>query len=594
MAKKATKKKTKRKKLSPQEKAFKKEQTDQVKEIRTILKNVGFTRLPYIDGKEFTFNDRISEMDDIFINENVILITEYTIGSPGTHLLKKKIFYDKINEDKRIFIDFLLQEEKLGSFKKYYDENIEGNYTKNELRLQILYCSKKVISEEHKVLINNVVFFDYHIVQYFKSLTKVIKKTSKYEFLEFLKIRFEDFGANIRSSSLGSSDKFVGNILPEEKSKFDEGYKIVSFYIDAESLLKRAYVLRQNGWRDIENVGHYQRMFEAKKISGMRRYLAEKNRVFINNIISTISIDQIKLYDKDNNLLTINDNGQFDGGSSTDISPTLIEINDSCNIIGLIDGQHRTYAYHEGDDQFESKIANLRKVQNLLVTGILFPKNENENVKLKFEANLFLEINSNQKNVPSQIRQEIELMISPFSAVAIGKRILAGLNKSGPLANLIEQFWYEKGKIKTASIVSFGLRPLIKIEDIKAKDSIYVIWSNSDKHKLKVKDNKEFDLLDEYVDFSIEIIRDLLIALKRNLTKDQWQTYKPSNPDGLLTVTFINGISNVLRLLVENNKVSTIETYNEKLKNIDEFDFKKFKSSQYRKMGQEIYDTYFV
>ena len=48
----------------------------------------------------------------------------------------------------------------------------------------------------------------------------------------------------------------------------------------------------------------------------------------------------------------------------------------------------------------------------------------------------------------------------------IGKRILKGLNKSGPLGNLIEQYWYEKGKIKTASIVSFGLRPLIKIEDI--------------------------------------------------------------------------------------------------------------------------------
>jgi len=351
--------------------------------------------------------------------------------------------------------------------------------------------------------------------------------------------------------------------------------------------------LRQSGWRDVENVGHYQRMFEAKKISSMRRYLTEKNRVFINNIISTISIDKIKLYDKAGKLLSINANGQFVGDNATEVTPALIEINDECNIIGLIDGQHRTYAYHEGDDQFEITISKLRKIQNLLVTGILFPKAESKQTRLKFEANLFLEINSNQTNVKSQLKQEIELMISPFSTVAIGKRILLGLNKSGPLGNLIEQYWYEKGKIKTASIVSFGLKPLIKIEDVKAKDSLYTIWKNADKQKLKVKDNKEFDLLDEYVDFSVEKIRDMFIALKAKLDTDQWETYRPSNPRGLLTVTFFNGILNLLRLLIENNKVASIEDYKLKLKDIEKFDFKKFKSSQYRKMGEEIYNKYF-
>ncbi len=532
-------------------------------------------------------------MDDVFINGNIILITEYTIGNPGDHLLKKSIFYNKVNEDKRNFIDFLLTEEKLKSFKKYYKEKIEGNYSKNELRLQIFYCSKKAISEDHKNVVENVIFFDYHIVQYFKSLTKVIKQSSKYEFLDFLKIPFDEFGFNIKNSSVSSSNKFSGHILPEEKSSFDEGYKIVSFYIDAESLLKRSYVLRQSGWQDIENIGHYQRMFEAKKIKSMRKYLTENNRVFINNIISTISIDKIKLYDKEDNLLSINEKGQFVGDNATEVTPALIEINDECNIIGLIDGQHRTYAYHEGDDQFEMTISKLRKIQNLLVTGILFPKVENIQTRLKFEANLFLEINSNQTNVKSHLKQEIELMINPFSAIAIGKRILVGLNKSGPLGNLIEQFWYEKRKIKTASIVSFGLKPLIKIEDIKAKDSIYSIWNNPDKQKLKVKDNKEFDLLDEYVNFSVEKIRDMFIALKMTLAPEQWETYSPSNPRALLTVTFINGILNVLRLLIENNKVASIDDYKLKLKDIDKFDFKDFKSSQYRKMGNAIYDKFF-
>jgi len=208
MAKKRTRKKTTRKKLSPQEKAFRKEIRDQRNEISTILKNIGFQRLPYIDGKHFEYDNRKTEMDDVFINENIILLTEYTIGNPGDHLLKKSIFYNKVNEDKRNFIDFMLTEEKLKSFKKFYEEKIAGNYSKNELRLQILYCSKKTISDDHKNVVKDVIFFDYHIVQYFKSLTKVIKQSSKYEFLDFVKIPFDEFGSNIKNSSVSSSNKF--------------------------------------------------------------------------------------------------------------------------------------------------------------------------------------------------------------------------------------------------------------------------------------------------------------------------------------------------------------------------------------------------
>jgi DGQHR domain-containing protein len=582
----------KRKKNSPEEKAFRAEQRNQRNEIATTLKNIGFNKLSSIDGKHFIYDDRKSELDDIFINENVILLTEYTIGDPSDHLLKKSIFYNKVCDNKRAFVDFILTEEKLVSFKNYFDEHINGKYSKNELRVQILYCSKKTISDDHKKLVGNVIYFDYHIVQYFKSLTKIIKKSSKYEFFEFIKVPFCEFGQNIKISSLRSTNTFHGHILPEEKSSFDEGYKIVTFYIDAESLLKRAYVLRQNGWREMANVGHYQRMFESKKITSMRRYLSEKNRVFINNIISTISIEHIKLYNKDGNLLTVNDDGQFVSDSSTEVTPARIEINDECNIVGLIDGQHRTYAYHEGDDQYESKISDLRKIQNLLVTGILFPKKTKSQTRLKFEANLFLEINSNQTNVKSQLKQNIELMISPFSTISIGMRILTGLNKSGPLGNLIEQYWYEKGKIKTASIVSFGLKPLIKLDDIKSKDSLFFAWSQPDKYKLKGKNSQEDDLLNNYIDFSVDKIRDLLIAFKSNLDKDQWSSYSPSTPKGILSVTFINGILNVLRLLIQNNLLDDVDSYRNKLKGINTYDFKSFKSSQYRKMGEDIFNKY--
>lgn len=591
--KKKAKKKKIVKKLSPEEKAKLKEQRAQVKEIITVLSNLGFVRIPGIEGKEVVYDGRSTEMDDIFVYENIVLIVEYTIGDPSKHLLNKKIFYDKVNSDKRTFLDFLNTEPKVKTFNTYYTKSIKPRYSVNEIQVRILYASKKDIQQEHKGLVNNVIFFDYHIVKYFLSLTKVIKRSSKYEFFDFIDLPFNKIAENIKSSSKATSETFSGHILPEERSSFEEGYKIVSFYIDAESLLKRSYVLRQNGWKKIENVGHYQRMLLSKKITSMRKYLVEKNRVFINNIITSISINKIKLYDNDKNELKLQANGQFKGSHSSDVTPAFIEINNESNIIGIIDGQHRTFAYHEGNDIYEKVIAEHRKIQNLLVTGILFPASEAPEKRLKFEANLFLEINANQSNASSQLKQEIELMINPMSSIAISKRILLGLNKSGPLGNLIEQYWYEKGKLKTASIVSYGLRPLVKIEDIKAKDSIFSIWNNGEKGKLKKKDNEEFALLTKYIEFSIEKIRDLLIAFKAKLLPEQWRTYSTSNPNGILSVTFINGILNTLRLLIENDKVTTSDRYIAQLDSIDKFNFKKYKSSQYRKMGEDIYNKYF-
>lgn len=593
---KTTKTRKKKKRLSPEEKAQNLLKRTQENEIRTIFKNLGFNRISNIDGKEIKYKDRTSEMDDIFVCENVILLTEYTIAkNPGDHVKNKTIFYNKVLENKKEFVEFMLTEPKLSSFKKYFEEHIKGKYSYNQLKLEILYCSRFDVASEHKNNANNIVFFDYHLVQYFKSLSKIIKKTGKYEFCEFLNIPFEEFGNNILKSDDTSSSKYSGHILPEEKSYFKGGYKIVSFYIDAESLMRRSYVLRQEGWRKKENIGYYQRMFEPRKISSMRKYLSDKERVFINNIITTISEDKIKLYDEENNRLEIDENGQFINSSKSKVTPTKIEILDECNIIGIIDGQHRTFAYHEGDDSYEEKVQKLRNIQNLLVTGIIFPKQEKKETRLKFEANLFLEINSNQTNVRSKLKQEIELMINPFSSVSIGKSILLKLNENGPFEKLIEQYSFDKGKLKTSSIVDYGLKPLIKLDD-QSIDSLFYLWSDANKLKLKDKDNEEYDLLENYISFCTQNIKNLFISIKSNLDKEQWYMYSRSNQRGILNVTFFNAILNILRLLIQNGKVQNdINDYNKILKdkNLNKFNFRNYKSSQYRRMGEDIFEKYF-
>lgn len=59
-------------------------------------------------------------------------------------------------------------------------------------------------------------------------------------------------------------------------------------------------------------------------------------------------------------------------------------------------------------------------------------------------------------------------------------------------------------------------------------------------------------------------------------------------------LSFINGILNVLRLLIESNNVLDTDGYKSKLAGINDFDFKQFESSQYRKMGEEKYIVFFT
>ncbi|GAB2973295.1 hypothetical protein GCM10027049_04160 [Mucilaginibacter puniceus] len=565
-----------------------KEQRLQQKEIRDLMVNMGFKRAPKIDGIEFIYEGRTSELDDIFYYENIIILSEYTVKKGvSSHLTGKKIIYDKIKADTGAFIKYLINEPKFKAFADLLNADVLSKYTVKQLQVRIIYASKYQIPTEHKLLAD-VHYFDYPIVKYFESISKVIKRTAKHEFFDFLSIDFSKIGGNINGTSLGSSQDFSGHILPEEHSSFKEGYKIVSFYIDAESLLKRAFVLRKEGWRNTDNIGLYQRMLVPQKMRSLRKYLHEESRVFINNIIVTIPIDKIKLFDGDQEL-KIDDDGNITNSEDTKVQPTVITIENVSSIIGIIDGQHRSYAYYEGDDIYESTIAKLRNKQNLLVTGILYPKNEIEDKRLKFEAKLFLEINATQSGAGSGLKQEIEFYLVPFSTTSIAKHVINKLNEGGPLGTMFEQYSYEKDKIKTTSIISFGLKPLLKFD---GNDSIFKIWTNPNKDELKKKADN-FELLQEYKAFSVAEIRNILIGFKENVTKDKWIMNR-NDPNAVLNVTTINGMINCLRILIENSKNGDTEYYKEKLKGINEFDFKKYKSSQYRKMGQDIYDKFFI
>jgi DGQHR domain-containing protein len=559
----------KRKKATPQEI----EQRNHRSDIRAVFRNAGFEKVVGVSDKEFTFNEATSDFDDVFIYENILVFTEYTTtqssGISG-HLKPKKIVYDTILNNTSDFIEFY--ENTFPIFKEARDDFFDYN----QCEIIILYCSKNSINPKYKTQIPNIFYFDYPVVRYFKSVSDAIKKSSRFEIFIFLGLTNDKIGKASLTTGI-SKDDYKGSVLPHSHSNFEKGYKVVSFYIDPQSLLKRSYVLRKDGWRD--QGGLYQRMISKAKINSIRKYLNSKERVFINNIIVTLP-STTKLVDSKSN--TVNPD------KLTKTEPVIIQIPNGFNVIGLIDGQHRVFSYHEGGE-FDLKIQKLSEKQNLLVTGIIYPANIKDIDKTKFEANLFLEINSTQVKTKSDLKQAIGLLLKPFSSESIAKATINRLNNSsGPLEDQFERHFYDSGKIKTTSIVSYGLKPIIKLSGI---DSFYSIWNNTDKKDLLNEDN--VNLLNDYIDYCSYEINQFLIAIKIKINNSKWTT-KKDEKSKVLSTTAINGFIICLRKIIENGKIGDQKFYENKLSEINTFDFSKYKSSQYGQMGRDFYDKFFA
>jgi len=319
-------------------------------------------------------------------------------------------------------------------------------------------------------------------------------------------------------------------------------------------------------------------MIGKTKIESIRRYLRSKKRVFINNIIVTLP----------SNTRLINSEGNtFDPRSVKKTEPVEIQLPSEYNSVGLIDGQHRVFSYYEGGNH-ESDFATLRQQQNLLVTGIIYPPSIKPEDKTKFEATLFLEINATQTNAKSDLKQAISLLLDPFSNVSIAKNIVNRLNEGGPLADRFERFFFDKSKLKTTSVVSYGVRPLVKLQ---GSDSLFRVWDHPSKDDLGKENNPP--LLQEYIKFCAKEINLFIGAVKDGIPSERWTSDKKQK-DRILTTTNINGFINCLRQIVDHDKTHAIQYYKSRLKDIDKFPFKNYRSSQYVRMGEDMYKKYFA
>ena len=356
---------------------------------------------------------------------------------------------------------------------------------------------------------------------------KTIAKSAKFEILKFLKITLNRVGQTRISGGGVTSQSFPGFALPAAHTNYPKDFAVVSFYADPMALIQRAYVLRRDGWESPDL--SYQRFVRTEKLAEMRDYLSNNGKVFINNLIVTLP----------SKALMRETNGQLvDPKTLSQRTHVELDLPLELGTVGIVDGQHRILAYFEGSGPVEQKIAPLRKRQNLLVTGIIFPADYSAEMRVKFEAELFLSINNTQTGVHTQLRQDLETIINPETPLAIGRSIINRLSHDGSLDGMLQVSQFDSPeKIATGSLGPYVLKPLLR-----KGSAFYGTWDPSGSHDLLDSAQRQ-----KYIDYSVGEIKRLLAGCSQNL-QHRW---KPVAQGGILSTTIVGGLLLLLERLAE-------------------------------------------
>lgn len=539
--------------------------------LDTIFEKSGFTSIKS-DGIEITFNGMVSEIDNIFAFENVLIICEKTSAKEiSTHFPKKKLFAELIESNKQMF----LTEYRIINLE--LDDYIKKNnsYDLKDFEIRYIYLSE-LASFSSNILSNSFPFIlmSAEIGKYFLDLSKIINKSCRFELFKFLNIALSSIGQIRLSGQDTSTHNFQAFVLPVQHTNYPDDFIVVSFYIDPEALIKRAYVLRRDGWENSST--SYQRFVKKIKLQQMRRYLAAESKVFINNLIITMPPSVV---------ITNRETKQPISASQVQkIQHVSIGIPNELGIIGIVDGQHRALAYYEGSDEEEIVIKKLRIRQNLLVTGIIFPEGYSSEDKIKFEAELFLKINNTQTGVSDALKQELETIINPLSSISVAKLVTSALSVNSPLSGLIQATIYDGvDKIRTASFSRYAMLSLV---NPTSNDSLYSVWSQRKIELLTTVSERNL-----YVEFCRERICTLLAGLRINLP-GAWAQSTRKETTKILTPTTIGGFLIYLRHVVQSKIPLENIDYKESFKNLSNFPFNAYASSKWAKCGSDLYSQF--
>lgn len=534
--------------------------------IQTVFRNAGFIHIP-TEGIERKFGTKVGELDNVFVHENVILICEDTTSSPKNvkdHLKNKKLLFDEIEKNRQSFLDWLLTD----------FEDRMPEYALSRYKIFFLYFSKHsfLLDPDDLILFRPVKIVEPATLNYFHKLAGNIKLSARSELFRFLELKNEEVGS--ADSGVASKKISATIIYPDDSTGLKNGVQLVSFMLSAQTLLDNSYVLRKDNWEN--SIQLYQRLIEKNRIQDIRKYLARKKTTFINNII--VSLPKGTTF-------SAQDGRSIDPSELDAFHAQQMLIPDEWNSICIIDGQHRIYAHYEGQDILEPEIAKLRGKLHLLVTGLIFPEDMSLLDRRTFESELFLDINSEAKQVPADVILFIETLKDPFSDLGVSRQVLDRLNSRGVFQGLFQMSLLEDSRIKTASIIKFALRYLVSIHAEDGKPTLFSYWGD-ESNRLGLLERRSDVLLEEYVDWCATTL-DMYFSSVRSAFKQDWDDVNTK----ILSTTSINGFIIALRRSLPGQQIRKFEDYRGMWADLKvdfgRSDFK-YTSSQYAKFSRQI------
>ncbi|AQG81003.1 DGQHR domain-containing protein [Spirosoma montaniterrae] len=572
MLNKAKKIKKKSAKLSTDERLKKSKRKLLHKSIMNIFKSMGFEYVR-TDGKHKVFGGQKGEFDSVFLFENILLFVEETITTnDSNHLKTKYFFYEKVTEHFAEAVAWL-KSEGPDKFDKFYD------YKPYQYKHFYIYISAGNVDSTLRQTFAKFKFIDSRNLKYFSRISSIIKRTAKYELYKFLGIDLTDIGGESGSTSFNANIE-TAIILPEYSSGFPDGMQVVTFAMKAEELMRCAYVFRKESWEG--QSGFYQRLLEKSKVDKIREFLATNQQTFVNNIIVSLP-DEVTFSQK----TADSQKKLMDVFTATKIENAVINIPYKINSIGIIDGQHRVYSHYDGgdNDPLELTISKLRAKRHLLITGVCFKKGEfSEIEKRKFESQIFLQINSEQKKVKSSLIQHLKSLADPYSPTGIANNVLNGLNFRQPFLGLFLLSDFDNIGIKTSSIIKYGIQDLVELDP--AKYNLYRYWIKDNEGSNVFKENNAYEC---YINYCLSNIC-LYFGVIKDLFKSDWDINNKTSR--LLSVTpiiaFLLAYKEALELF---DGPKEFEFYKERLKKLEvDFNQKPFPytSSQWSQLVAKI------
>jgi DNA sulfur modification protein DndB len=283
------------------------------------------------------------------------------------------------------FSDFL---EAHGVLRERFANAVNAQFPSDHKRVPVLavFTWNLLLSDREieKADDQKVVLLNENDLDYYEQLLAHLGPAAKYQFFADLLPGKRIYGLQLA--------------LPALEARMGQ-HTCFSFSITPEALLKIAYVSHRAKGK-ATSVDTYQRMIKKSRLRKIRRYINE-NGVFPTNIVLSLEGKRAIRFEK---------GGQQGGPEGARYG--ILHLSPTYRSAWIIDGQHRLFAY-SGLDRARTSHLNVLAFQNL-------PASQ--------QAQLFIDINNEQKSVKRSLLQELYAELN-WDAEDEDKRIGAIVSK---------------------------------------------------------------------------------------------------------------------------------------------------------------------